>query len=71
MLIMFIKELIKSHRIYYDQLDKIIFFFSALNISADLVSIVFLNMAISSISYTLKLIGTFPLLLVFFRFVFD
>ena len=42
MLFIFIKELLKSARIYYDKLDKTIFLFSAVCIAVDLVSILFL-----------------------------
>jgi len=69
MLFMFIKELLKSPRIYYDKLDKTIFLFSALSIAVDLVSILFFGQALSLISYILKLVWIFPLFLVFLRFV--
>lgn len=69
MLFMFIKELLKSPRIYYDKLDKTIFLFSALSLAVDLVSIFFFGQALSQLSYLLKLFWIFPLFLVFLRFV--
>ena len=71
MLYMFIKQLVKSPRIYYDKLDKTIFFFSALSLSVDLGSILFLQQALSQLSYILKIFWIFPLLLVFLRFILD
>lgn len=71
MLFTFVKELLKSPRVYYDKLDKTIFFFSALSISVDLISIVLFQEALSELSYVLKLLWAFPLLLVFLRFVLD
>jgi hypothetical protein len=47
MLFMFIKELLKSPRVYYDKLDKTIFLFSALSFAVDLISILFFGQALS------------------------
>lgn len=69
LLYLFSKQLLKTKR-YYDSLDKTIFFLSVISIATSFISILFLEEAISSFSYLIKIIWTLSLLLVFLRFLF-
>lgn len=70
LLILFAKELIKTKR-YYDKLDRTIYFFSIICLANDLISILLLEVAVSSLSHILRVLWVLPLFLVFLRFIFE